>query len=173
MEENLKDKTIKLEEDGIDINEKNIQNVKALDEQMQRAFKNMTPAVTLEMIRKGENPLDMSMEQLNQVAEDIKQETGNEDQERFSRYLWKLEQNHEITEEERSGYIGIYRLIAQVEKTDGAALGALMQQGSDITMRNLLTAVRTSKKGRMDYEIGDDFDGVQAKKNGPKIVGRG
>lgn len=154
---------------GIDINEKNIQNVKALDEQMQRAFKNMTPAVTLEMIRKGENPLDMSMEQLNQVAEDIKQETGNEDQERFSRYLWKLEQNHEITKEERSGYIGIYRLIAQVEKTDGAALGALMQQGSGITMRNLLTAVRTSKKGGMDYEISDDFDGVQAKNNGPKI----
>ena len=136
---------------GMDISEENIQNVKALDEQMQRAFKNMTPAVTLEMIRRGENPLDMSMEQLNQVAEDIKQETGNEDQERFSRYLWKLEQNHEITEEERSGYIGIYRLIAQVEKTDGAALGALMQQGSGITMRNLLTAVRTSKKGGMDY----------------------
>ena len=57
---------------GIDIYEENIQNVKTLDEQMQRAFKNMTPAVTLEMIRRGENPLDMSMEQLNQVAEDIK-----------------------------------------------------------------------------------------------------
>ena len=154
---------------GIDIYEENIQNVKALDEQMQRAFKNMTPAVTLEMIRRGENPLAMSMEQLNQVAEDIKQETGNEDQERFSRYLWKLEQNHEITEEERSGYIGIYRLIAQVEKTDGAALGALMQQGSDITMRNLLTAVRSSKKSGMNYEINDNFDGVQAKETGIKI----
>ena len=154
---------------GIDIYEENIQNVKALDEQMQRAFKNMTPAVTLEMIRRGENPLDMSMEQLNQVAEDIKQETGNEDQERFSRYLWKLEQNHEITEEERSGYIGIYRLIAQVEKTDGAALGALMQQGSDITMRNLLTAVRSRKKSGMNYEINDNFDGVQAKETGIKI----
>ena len=154
---------------GIDIYEENIQIVKALDEQMQRAFKNMTPAVTLEMIRRGENPLDMSMEQLNQVAEDIKQETGNEDQERFSRYLWKLEQNYEITEEERSGYIGIYRLIAQVEKTDGAALGALMQQGSDITMRNLLTAVRSSKKSGMNYEINDNFDGVQAKETGIKI----
>lgn len=154
---------------GIDIYEENIQIVKALDEQMQRAFKNMTPAVTLEMIRRRENPLDMSMEQLNQVAEDIKQETGNEDQERFSRYLWKLEQNYEITEEERSGYIGIYRLIAQVEKTDGAALGALMQQGSDITMRNLLTAVRSSKKSGMNYEINDNFDGVQAKETGIKI----
>lgn len=28
--------------------------VKALDEQMQRAFSNMKPAVTLEMIRRGE-----------------------------------------------------------------------------------------------------------------------
>ena len=120
--------------------------VKALDEQMQRAFSNMKPAVTLEMIRRGENPLDMNMEQLNQVAQEIQQENGTKEQERFSKYLWKLEQNHEISEEERSSYIGIYRLIAQVEKGDGAALGFLMNQGSDVTMRNLLRAVRQKKR---------------------------
>lgn len=147
----------------------NIMEVKALDEQMQRAFRNMNPAVTLEMIRKGENPLDMTMEELNQAAEQIREETGNGEEERFSRYLWKLEQNHEISEEERSGYIGIYRLIAQVEKTDGAALGFLMNQGVDITMRNLLSAVRSGKKGQMDYKISEDFAGVEAKENGKKI----
>ena len=92
---------------------------------MQRAFRNLNPATTLEMIRRGENPLDMSMQELNQAAEEIQQETGDPEQERFSKYLWKLEQNHAISEEERSSYIGIYRLIAQVEKTDGAALGSL------------------------------------------------
>lgn len=151
------------------ISKENITEVKALDAQMQRAFRNMNPAVTLEMIRKGENPLDMTMEQLNHVAEQIKQETGNEEQERFSRYLWKLEQNHEISEEERSSYIGIYRLIAQVEKTDGAALGFLMNQGADVTMRNLLTAVRSWKKGAMDYTVSDEFDGVEVKESGVKI----
>ena len=99
-----------------EITPENIMEVKALDEQMQRAFSNMKPAVTLEMIRRGENPLDMTMEQLNQAAQEIQQENGTQEQERFSKYLWKLEQNHEISEEERSSYIGIYRLIAQVEK---------------------------------------------------------
>lgn len=147
----------------------NITRVKAMDEQMQRAFRNMNPAVTLEMIRRGENPLDMNMEQLNKAAEMIKQETGNEEQERFSKFLYKLEQNNEISEEERSSYIGIYRLIAQVEKSDGAALGFLMSQGSDVTMRNLLMAVRSSKKGVMDYTVSDEFEGVDGSVKGARI----
>ena len=151
-----------------EITPENIQEVKALDAQMQRAFSNMKPAVTLEMIRRGENPLDMNMGQLNDVAQEIQQETGDEN-ERFSKYLWKLEQNHEISEEERSSYIGIYRLIAQVEKGDGAALGFLMNQGADVTMRNLLQAVRSGKKSGMDYQVDDDFDGVESKAGGARI----
>jgi hypothetical protein len=151
------------------ITEENVLDVKSLDEQMQRTFRNMNPAVTLEMIRRGENPLDMNMEQLNQAAEEIKQEIGNEEQERFNKYLWKLEQNHEISQEERSSYIGIYRLIAQVEKTDGAAIGFLRKEGADLTMRNLLSAVRTQKKGEMDYTVSDEFAGVEGKTEGPKI----
>lgn len=151
------------------LTQENISSVKAMDEEMQRAFKNMTPAVTLEMIRRGENPLDMTVEKLNQAAEMIKQETGNEEQERFSKYLWKLEQNHEISEEERSSYIGIYRLIAQVEKTDGAAIGSLLNQGSDLTMRNLLTSMRSSRKKAMDYKVDDDFTGVEGKEETPRI----
>lgn len=154
---------------GLDITEENIASVKALDEEMQHALRNLNPATTLEMIRRGENPLDMSMQELNQAAEEIQQETGDQEQERFSRYLWKLEQNHAISEEERSSYIGIYRLIAQVEKTDGAAIGSLYHQGAEITMRNLLSAVRTGRKGSMDYSVSDDFDGVNAKSSGTKI----
>ena len=61
---------------GLDITEENIMSVKALDEEMQHAFRNLNPATTLEMIRRGENPLDMSMQELNQAAEEIQQETG-------------------------------------------------------------------------------------------------
>jgi hypothetical protein len=147
----------------------NISEIKTLDEQMQRTFRSMTPAVTLEMIRKGENPLDMSMEELNQAAEQIRQEQGYEEQDRFSKYLYKLEQDHDISQEERSSYIGIYRLIAQVEKTDGAAIGYLSKEGADVTMRNLLQAIRSSKKGQMDYSVSDDFAGVDKKTTGARI----
>ncbi len=152
-----------------EITPENIDLMKAKDEEVQRAFSNMTPKVTMEMIRRNMNPLDMELSQLNQTAESIKSEIGNEEEEKFSKYLWKLEQNQQITEEERSAYIGIYRLIAQVEKTDGAAIGSLINQGADITMRNLLTAVRTEKKGSMDYSVDDEFSGADSVAKGPRI----
>lgn len=152
-----------------EITVENITLMKAKDEEVQRTFANMTPQVTMEMIRKNINPLDMELSQLNRTAESIKSELGSAEEERFSKYLWKLEQNQEITEEERSTYIGIYRLIAQVEKTDGAVIGSLINQGADITMRNLLSAVRTEKKGSMDYSVDDEFAGADSKVKGPRI----
>lgn len=153
----------------MELTTENIAAVKAKDEDVQRAFANLTPKVTLEMIKHNINPLDMEISQLNRVAQEIKSELGNEDAERFNKYLWKLEQNQSITEEERSSYIGIYRLIAQVEKADGAAIGSLMQQGADITMRTLLTAVRTNRRGSMDYQVDDQFDGVDSIVKNPRI----
>jgi hypothetical protein len=153
----------------IDITVENISRMKAKDEEVQRVFSNMTPQVTMEMIRNNQNPLDMELSDLNRVAEEIKSQSSESDTERFSKYLWKLEQNQEITEEERDSYIGIYRLIAQVEKTDGAAIGALVNEGAELTMRNLLSAVRTGKKGGMDYRVDDDFAGAEGVAKNPRI----
>ncbi len=150
------------------LTEENILKIKEVDSEVQRLFKNLTPSVTLEMIRRGENPLDIEISELNHITEEIQSELGEKEEERFSKYLWKLEQNHEITEEERSSYIGIYRLIAQVEKTDGAAIGALLNQGADVTMRNLLTAVRSAKKG-INYRVNDSFSGVESNDKAKKI----
>lgn len=139
-----------------------IEQVKAVDEEVQRVFSNLKPAVVREMIKDGTNPLDMSLGELNAAAEQIQEEQGSANEDKFSKYLWQLEQNQEISEEERSAYIGVYRLIRQVEKTDGAAIGSLMQQGAPITMRNLLTQVRSAKHEQMDYTVDDDFGGVDA-----------
>lgn len=151
-----------------EITVENINKIKDVDMEMQKLFRNLTPAATLELIREGKNPLDMEISQLNEVVENMQAETGEKEQERFSKFLWKLEQNQEISAEERDSYIGIYRLIAQVEKTDGAAIGALLNQGADITMRNLLTAMRSAKKD-VNYRIDDDFAGAKATSKGPRI----
>lgn len=137
--------------------------VKAVDETVQQTFQNLSPSVVLEMIREGVNPLDMNLEELNQKAVEIREDQGTQEEERFSKYLWKLEQNQAISEEERSAYIGIYRLIRQVEKTDGAAIGSLMQQKGEMTMRNLLTQVRSGKHSNREYTVDDNFGGVDAK----------
>lgn len=152
-----------------DITEDNIKQIKSVDEQVQRAFSDMTPAVTIEMIKRGISPLDMSMSDISDTARRIKSENPDERDEKFSEFLWKLEKKNEISEEKRDSYIGIYRLISQVEQSDGAVIGSLVNQGADITMKNLLTAVRVRGKSAMDYKVDDTFAGVDSVSRGIKI----
>lgn len=152
-----------------DITEENIKQIKSVDEQVQRAFSDMTPAVTIEMIKRGISPLDMRMSDISETARRIKSENPDEKDEKFSEFLWKLEKKNEISEKERDSYIGIYRLISQVEQSDGAVIGSLVNQGADITMKNLLTAVRVRGKSAMDYKVDDTFAGVDSVSRGIKI----
>lgn len=142
---------------SIEISEESIFQIKEKDTKVQSLVQNLTPSVTLELIRKGINPLEMDIEELNQIVRRIKEEIGISEEEKFSSYLYKLEQNNQISEEERSSYIGVYRLLNQVEKTDGAAVGALVNQGAEITLKNLLTSVRTLKSQGIDVQIDREF----------------
>ncbi len=151
-----------------EITVENITEIKNVDMEMQKLFQNLTPATTLELIREGHNPLDMEISQLNDLVENISAASTDKENERFSKFLWKLEQDNAITQEERDSYIGIYRLFAQIEKADGAAIGALVNQGADITMRNLLTAMRSARKD-VDYRVDDLFEGVEKSTKGPRI----
>lgn len=143
---------------SLEITPESIAQMKDADETVQRVFHSLTPAVVLQMIKKGMNPLDMDFRDLNTAADEIAAETEDGSNQKFSEFLWKLERNNEITKEERSSYIGIYRLIHQVEKTDGAVIGALVNQGAELTMRNLMMAVRSERRGgKMDYSVDDSF----------------
>lgn len=155
-----------------ELTEEHIKTIRQADETVQRTFSSMSPAVTLEMIRRGINPLDMDLTELNETAEEIRSDLGYEDHERYSKYLWKMEKKNAITEEERTSYIGIYRLINQIDQTDGAVIGALIGQGADLSMRNLLSAVRTHHKNNIDYTVDDDFDGVSSSRTGMAIDGQ-
>lgn len=155
----------------MEINEQSVLEMKLADRQVQQAFDSLKPAVVREMIRDGVNPLHMQISELNERAEQIHAQVGGaDDLTKFSEYLWKLEQNHDLSVQERDSFIGIYRLIHQVELGDGAAVGALLQQGAPLTMGNLLSAVRSGKKGAMDYKVDDQFGGVQGSTSGVSIT---
>ena len=146
----------------IEITQESVAEMKAADEQVQRVFRNLTPATVTEMIRRGIDPLDMDFSTLNATAEQIKKETSANDECGFGEFLWKLERTEGISQEERASYIGTYRLIHQVEQSDGAAVGALVNQGADITMRNLMMAVRSERRsGKMDYSVDESFGKVE------------
>lgn len=137
------------------INEDSIEEIKSVDNRVQEAVRSLTPAKVLQMIREGINPLiediDVLTEKVN--ALDSTPEAKNE---KFSKFLYKLEQSKEITETERESFIGIYRMLNRLEKTDYASVGRLVESGVDITFGNLLKAMR-SKKTNMDVHIDDNF----------------
>jgi len=146
----------------MDITEEAINQVKAYDQEVTTLIQNLHPAVAVRMIKEGQNPLDMPIHELNVTIDQIKEEQGITSEEKFSTYLRNLEKENGISEEERKAYIGVYRLLYNVEKSDGAALGAVIKADREVTLDNLLTAVLTSKKGRLDAVINDEFGTLQS-----------
>jgi len=174
MQKDIHDKNRKvvriLGYNSMEMTEENFEKIRATDELLTDVVDKMKPATVLSMIRKGINPLTMTLEELqgylNNQPTDVAQEM-----ESFSKFLYQLEKKDDISQDERSAYIGIYRLLRQIEKGDDAAIGALQKTGSALTLENLLTAVRTGKKKTMDYTVDDAFAGINAKRSAvPSIL---
>ena len=147
----------------MEITPESIIRMKAADEKMQNLFRNMKPAVVMELIREGTNPLETDVETLNAKAEEISGRLDPGQEEKFSKYLWKLEQNQGLTAWERESYIGIYRLLHQIEKSDGAVVGAVVNQGGELSLRNLLTATRSGRARGMNVGVDTDFGFVETR----------
>lgn len=140
----------------------NISQIRALDGEYQYLLSNLTPRVALHMIQKRKNPLNMEIHELNDQIEEIKQEIGPSKDEKYSEFLWKLEQKDGISEEERAAYIGVYRLLSTINRQDSAAIGALVSQGSEVTLEHLLSAARSRKARNMDVKIEESFGMAQS-----------
>ena len=147
---------------SMEMTEENFERIRQSDALLTEVVEEMKPATVLSMIREGNNPLDMTLEELKNYLDSQPVDEAAQ-MESYSRFLYQLEQKKGISSEERSAYIGIYRLLRQIEKGDHKSLGALEQAGTELTLGNLLTAIRSEKKGRMNYQIDDSFGGVSAK----------
>lgn len=153
----------------IPITRENLEQVREADRKVQRVVGKMTPSSTLQMIRDGVNPLTTDMSELEQYFKDQADQPESE-METYSRYLYQLEQNHEITEEERDAYIGVYRMLRQIEKSDGAVIGSVLKTRGELNFKQLLTAARTAKRAGMDITIDESFGGLtELKAKGSRI----
>lgn len=141
----------------MEITKETLGQVKAYDMEVSSLIRNLHPAVTVRMIKEGINPLQMPVSELNNAIERMKEEQGNTAEDKFSTYLHRLEKENGITSEERKAYIGLYRLLYNIEKSDGAVLGAVVKADQEVTLANLLTAVQTGRKGGVNTAVDDGF----------------
>ena len=154
---------------SIPLTQENINEMKFYDAQVRGLVEQLQPQVTVELIRRGINPLEGSLQQVSEAAETIRRELGVSAEEKFSEYLVKLDRKHELTAEERDSYIGIYRMLYQIEKTDGAAIGALVKSGREMTLSNLLTESRVLRRKGMDVSVDDTFGEAETVREGRYI----
>lgn len=138
---------------NMEITEENIMSIKQLDMEVTRLMDNMTPKTTVHLISEGINPLHTDIRELNDKLEAINSEINADNDVKYSEYLWKLQNDSAISEEDRNAYIGIYRLLNMVSKGDRSVIGALVNQGAEITLDNMLSAVRSEKAKGMDIEV--------------------
>lgn len=145
---------------SMSITAENIDTVKLADRQVTDIVSRMTPSAVLGMIRDGMNPLEADFEQLRDYFSAKELTENDKEVQDYANYLYALERQNEITEEERSGYIGIYRLLHQIEKSDGAAIGAVLHEQAELSFSNLISAVRSGRFGALDVKISDEFGGT-------------
>ncbi len=144
----------------MEINEENLEKVREADGKVNDLIRLLTPKNALRLIRENINPLQQDIDDLLQKLGTYEDEeaSGAED---FARHLVKIREKGAITEDEAASYIGIYRLVDKIVKSDGAAIGALINRDSSLTMKNLLTSLRTTRRGHMDYVIDSEFGGAE------------
>lgn len=143
---------------SMEINGENIAEVRAADQTVRTLINRLSGAAAVSLIRNGVNPLETGV---NELIEKIAEFQGiDEENEKFSEYLFKLERSNSISEDEAESYIGVFRLIRQIENSDGAVIGALVNSGKELSLKNLLTELRTRGKGHIDFSIDEEFGGV-------------
>ena len=145
----------------MELTKDNIEKISEADGRLNKVLDLLTPSRVLKMIRSNLNPLEISLESLEEKL------TGYEDEENrpmedFAKYLVSERDSGNMTEEEAASYIGIYRFVNAVNAGDHKAVGTLIASGAELSFSNLLSAVRTGNKGHIDRYIDDSFSGLDA-----------
>ena len=139
---------------GMEITAENIDKVKEASESVKNLVNNAKPEAVLKMIRDGINPMDTDINELSRYLNNIVGQNAAD--EKYSTFLYKLDRTHGITEEERRQFIGIYKMMNIFTKDAGKAAGALVQQGSDMTMSNLMAMYNSRRAAGIDSTIDDN-----------------
>lgn len=142
---------------SMEVTRENIEKVREYDNQLQHVLKELHPAVTVRMIRDGINPLEQSIEELRTKIAEIKEQEGITTEDNYSIFLINLDKKKEITPQERQAYMDVYRTLHQLGGSEEEAIGTVYRNGQELTLQNLLTAVRSGKAQGMNTLINDAF----------------
>lgn len=143
-------------ENQMEITKEGVENIKEIHATLQSLIKNMKPEIALSMIRENINPMTEDIHMVNEYLTEMSEHKETDKEEKYSRFLYKLDRTDGISQEERKQFIGIYKMMNIFTKDAGAAIGTLIKQNEAITMENLCKAYNSRRAAGMDYTIDDE-----------------
>ena len=146
---------------GMDINAENIETVKEKDAQLQDILTRLQPGTVLKLIRGGHDPLALDLDALQALLHG-RGDSPADSLDDYSHFLAKLDRKGKIGADERSAYIGIYRLIRRIEKSESAAIGSLLKAEMEFSLGGLMAMMNSNRRRGMDYTVDDGFGGLDA-----------
>lgn len=141
---------------NMDMTKENVETVKSVNAMINNLIKNMKPETVLNMIKDGVNPMNASIEEVNEYLTEANDKASKDNEEKFSKFLYKLDRTNGITKEQRKQFIGIYQMMNIFTRDAGVAAGALIKQRAEVTMNNLMTAYNSRKHYDMDAVIDEN-----------------
>ncbi len=148
----------------MEISVENVESIREIATELDFLMDNMTPKTALYLIQNGINPLDDNIRMVNDELERINLEIGRED-ESMGKFLWKLEKKGQVTQKEKEDYIELYRILNMISKNDGNVIGRVINEGKELTLKNLYSAYKSKKAGDFDYSLSDEYAASYVKKS--------
>lgn len=147
---------------SISITPENINQVMEYDRQVNELMDAFYPEAVLGAIKDGINPLDVPIDELVDMVRAHNYNEGVTEAENFAAYLMDVEKQGSITKEERESYIGIYRAMDKLAKSKDREAGWIFANGSRLTVRNLIAAMRSRRKTGASFGVDDSFGALES-----------
>jgi enoyl-CoA hydratase/carnithine racemase len=76
---------------NMDMTKENVEIVKSVNAMINNLIKNMKPETVLNMIKDGVNPMNASIEEVNEYLTEANDKASKDNEEKFSKFLYKLD----------------------------------------------------------------------------------
>lgn len=142
---------------SMEITESNVAQIVTYDREINELILNFSPATVLAVIKEGKNPMDEPIDSLNRKIRERNDKGTISEVDDFAVFLRDMEKQGVVDENERESYIGLYRVMNQLAKSGNREAGYLFASGANLTIRNLVSAMRSAKASGIDVAVDDAF----------------
>lgn len=142
---------------SLEITQENIDSVVGYDRQVNQLMDSFYPEAVMGLIKDGINPIDVPIDELNDIIAKKNYNQGVTEATDFATYLRDIEKHGDITPAERESYIGIYRIMDKLAKSGDREAGFVFANKANLTIRNMIGAMRSRRAKGIDVGIDDSF----------------